>query len=124
MKIVSERHRAYGDAWELEFRLVENNEVCFGFPCDANGNVTNLNPDAMKNYERCMAQSEKYYPHKHLLKWSWMEPAIGICTCGKEVPLVDDCCGATQCECGQWYNLSGQELLPPEQWEDDYNCGE
>lgn len=121
MKIISERHKEYGKAWELEFYLVENNEVCFAFPCDMSGDVIDLNPAAQENYERCLALPEKYYPHKHLLNWSWIEPAVGLCACGKEVALVSDYCGATQCECGQWYNVFGQALLPLDQWEDDYN---
>jgi hypothetical protein len=29
--------------------------------------------------------------------------------------------GANECpHCGQWYNVFGQELLPPDQWEEDY----
>lgn len=43
--------------------------------------------------------------------------AIGECKCGAEVPLMDQYMGACECPgCGQWYNLSGQELLPPEEW--------
>ena len=26
--------------------------------------------------------------------------------------------GAFECACGQWYNMFGQELNPPEDWEE------
>ena len=51
----------------------------------------------------------------------YREPAHGICRCGEEVTLIDEYMGSCQCEnCGQWYNLFGQELLPPNQWEEDW----
>jgi len=41
------------------------------------------------------------------------EPAIGRCSCGKEVELA----GFTNtCDCGADYNSSGQLLAPREQW--------
>ena len=44
---------------------------------------------------------------------------IGKCECGNEVMLMDQHMGAAECpECGQWYNLFGQKLKPPEDWED------
>jgi hypothetical protein len=48
-----------------------------------------------------------------------MNPAIGICSCGRDVVLECDHAGAVRCECGKWYNLFGQELRDPEYWEDD-----
>jgi hypothetical protein len=44
--------------------------------------------------------------------------------CGKEFKLQDHYCGACECpNCGEWYNLCGQHLNPPEQWEEpiDYD---
>lgn len=26
--------------------------------------------------------------------------------------------GVTECDCGQWYNVFGQALKPPEEWEE------
>lgn len=41
--------------------------------------------------------------------------------CGKEVvtmgPGFD---GAYECVCGQWVNLFGQALRPPQEWEEDF----
>ena len=47
------------------------------------------------------------------------EPATGKCDCGEEITLHCNWYGATQCDCGQWYNASGQALNPPEMWEEN-----
>ena len=118
MKIISERHKVTKTWHELCF---EDQPYCgFGFPCDENGNVEPLNPAAQQNYEDCMAGK---YPHLHKFirerNDTHTQPAIGICDkCKSEVQLVDEYCGATECECGEWYNLSGQSILPPEQWQE------
>jgi hypothetical protein len=44
---------------------------------------------------------------------------IGLCTCGTEVVLIDEYQGATSChKCKQWYNIFGQALRPPAEWQD------
>ena len=72
----------------------------YGFPCDANGVVDGgLTSDALRN----------------------LEEDQGTCRCGETVYLHDQYRAACQCQkCGRWYNLFGQELLPPEMWEEDY----
>lgn len=46
------------------------------------------------------------------------------CNCGEGVSLNDAARGpnySAQCQkCGQLFNLSGQQLAPKEQWEEDY----
>ena len=52
------------------------------------------------------------------------EPDRGICVCGAEVYLDRDnsYLAAVQCpKCGKWYNLFGQELLPPDEWDYGYD---
>lgn len=44
---------------------------------------------------------------------SWVEPMHIRCDCGREIVIHND---ATDCECGRWYNLYGQELSPPHCW--------
>ena len=42
---------------------------------------------------------------------------VGLCKCGQEVLLMDTYMGATDCpNCGQWYNVFGQELKDPDEW--------
>ena len=48
----------------------------------------------------------------------------GICPqCGRRVYIGGSGCwasylGLTMCECGQWYNVFGEAIKPPEMWED------
>ena len=95
----------------------------FAFPCDAAGNVFSLeNEEARKNLEYCLAHPEEFETYNEVRRWinRYTEPAHGTCICGTEVELYDQYYGACQCpSCGRWYNLFGQSLLPPEQWERD-----
>lgn len=114
-------------------RLEVTYELCFfvepgggfEFPCDADGNLLPMNDAASKNYKYCMEHPEKFsYCYNVVHKYSrWIKDApYGTCHCGETVYLLDEYMGACQCpKCGQWYNLFGQELLPPDEWEDvDY----
>lgn len=111
-------------SYDLTFWYDEDGETggcCF--PCDAAGNVFPFKYDEMKkNYEHCMAHPEQFKVFAEVQKFvnHYTEPAHGTCICGTEVELYDQYYAACQCpNCGRWYNLFGQELLPPEQWETD-----
>lgn len=97
----------------------------FGFPCDAAGNVciSELTDCAMHNLSECMAHPERFqhYAEVRTSRRRITDHAHGVCECGKRVYLYDQYMGACECECGRWYNLFGQELLPPTGWEDDYD---
>ena len=82
---------------------------------------------ALENYKWCLENPDRFVRFDKVVKESWIvrNDAHGTCHCGNEVYLYDEYYGACQCDkCGQWYNLSGQELLPPEDWQenldDDY----
>lgn len=95
----------------------------YEFPCDSEGNLLpDINEAARKNYELCMQHPEKYivYNEVHKRKTTYREPTTGLCSCGERVELWNQYYGACECpKCGKWYNLFGQELLPPDQWEED-----
>lgn len=106
--------------YELAFDDGEGNG--FGFPCDKDGNLMpDLHECAVKNYHDCMEHPEKFRRWNKVVTYTrrYREPARGTCVCGREVELYDQYYGACECECGRWYNLFGQELLPPEHWQDD-----
>ena len=109
--------------YELVFDDGYNNG--YAFPCDANGNLLQSeeeNPCAHANMRRCLEHPEKFVRFNKIIKYerSVRDNAHGTCVCGNEVELWDSYLGACQCEkCGRWYNLFGQELLPPENWEED-----
>lgn len=107
-----------------EYRLVFYFECGGGlsFPCDENGkvNMDELEPPAQRNYKNAMAHPEKYpvawnEVEKH--KRTYRKPASGICRCGERIELYNQYLGACECpNCGQWWNLFGQELNPVETW--------
>lgn len=107
-------------SYELAFDDGRNNG--FGFPCDENGKLLEgLTPEAIANYNRCKEHPERFerfnkiVRHEHRVR----DNAHGTCSCGEEIELWDQYMGACECpKCGQWYNLFGQELLPPENWEE------
>ena len=96
----------------------------YGFPCDANGVVDEgLTPDALSNLEYCRQHPEAFKRANEVveIRLQYKEEDRGTCRCGETVYLHDQYRAACQCpKCGRWYNLFGQELLPPEMWEEDY----
>lgn len=96
-----------------------------GFPCDENGyiDVETMYPPARANYEDALKHPEQYpYAFNKVEKHvrSYRELASGICNCGKRIELYNEYLGGCECPyCGQWWNMFGQELLPPERWDDD-----
>lgn len=119
LKNIVERQRKTVREYSVEF--LHDDTSGFSFPCDRDGNLLPMHECAKANYEECMAHPENWETWNRITKYdrSYTEPAHGTCACVREVELVDQYYGACQCECGRWYNLFGQELLPPEQWEDD-----
>lgn len=99
----------------------------YEFPCNADGCLIHrdISDTAFKNYSYCISHPEKFpYAFNEIHKYSrWIkDESYGTCHCGERVYLINEYMGACQCpKCGQWYNLFGEELLPPNDWEDlDY----
>lgn len=97
----------------------------YAFPCDENGKVyDDISPAALENYKWCLENPDRFERFNKVIANSWTvrDHAHGTCHCGNEVYLYDEYYGACQCDnCGQWYNLSGQELLPPNDWEENFD---
>lgn len=110
--------------YELVFDDGYNNG--YSFPCDENGNLLQSeeeNPAAHANMRWCLEHPEKFERFNKIIKYTRQvkDNTHGTCICGHEVELWNQYMGACQCpECGRWYNLFGQELVPPEHWEEDY----
>lgn len=94
----------------------------YSFPCDENGNITeDMHPVAWENLKYCQEHPELYHRYIHKREYDIKEPNTGICHCGEKFWLGNEYMGACSCpNCGRWYNIWGQELLPPDQWEEDY----
>ena len=115
---------------DIRYQLTfdDSNGCGFAFPCDIDGNIIPftdgdpVSPAALENLEWCRQHPEKFTRAGEIveIRQSYREPNRGTCACGQTVELYDQFYGACQCpECGRWYNLFGQELLPPDQWETD-----
>jgi hypothetical protein len=121
LKIVRERTPAIITEYYLEFKYKDDPNAGFCFPATHTGDpdFDRMGDEAIANYQACLTDKrlteEEFTRHK----WTYMNPAIGICSCGRDVVLECDHAGAVRCECGKWYNLFGQELLDPKYWEED-----
>ena len=110
-------------AFELVFDDGKGNG--YAFPCDSKGNLLEgkeKNPIAHANYISCLGKGDKFIRFGEIVerKQRYRENGHGTCLCGAEVELQDAYYGACQCHrCGRWYNLFGQEVLSPDQWEQD-----
>ena len=112
---------------EYKYEFTDEHGNGYSFPCDKDGNV-NLNyedgsphPYAQENYNWCKDHEDQFdYVGIRKLRWSYREQDTGVCdVCGKTIEMYNEYYGACECEhCGQWYNLFGQRLLPPDQWEE------
>ncbi len=109
--------------YELVFDDGRNNG--FGFPCDRDGKLLESeeqNPAAYENYRKCLEHPERFSRFNKVVQHerTVRDNAHGTCSCGNEVELYNAYNGCCQCEkCGRWYNIFGQELLPPDQWKQD-----
>lgn len=122
LKDIVERKSEEKFYFRLEFDLIEDPTAGLSFDCDAQGNVKITNEAAQENYDYAVAHPEKYHqPQVRKIKYLDVEPAHGKCECGETVYLQNQYMGACQCpKCEQWYNLFGQELNPPEMWNEDF----
>ena len=114
------KERGYETITEYHLDIFnENGEVCLSFPTDGNGNVI-ITPENKENYKYSINNCNTGAFTKHLSRSNhrYRTNAVAICHCGEQIELYDEYMGACECpNCGQWYNLFGQELNDPCEWE-------
>ena len=125
LKIIKERLPETIIDRYIEFLYKDDKNAGFMFPALPNGepDFDHMPKEAKANYEKCLTDDRLEAPEFIKDEHTYMNPAVGLCSCGKEVVLDGGYQGAVQCDCGKWYNLFGQELRDPEYWErddDDY----
>ena len=114
MHIINESERVYRHEFTLSFSSVETPGWGYSFPCDEAGNIQSLNPTASANLAYAIAHPELFIPNGvEKREWSYFQPAIGKCSCGREVDLAHF---TNTCNCGADYNMSGQRLAPRQFW--------
>ena len=122
LKIIKERTPVTTVEYYIEFQYKDDPTAGFCFPANKDGTPAfNKMPlEAKVNYEKCLTDDRLTEAEFVVNKHTYTEPAVGKCSCGREVELVSDFAGAVQCECGKWYNVFGQELKDPKYWEEEY----
>lgn len=123
LKIIKERTPETIIDRYIEYTYKDDPNAGFVFPALPNGDpdFEHMPKEAILNYNNCLNDDRLDGPELRVEKREYMNPAVGKCSCGREVILDADYMGAVQCECGRWYNLFGQELRDPKYWEEDYD---
>ena len=125
IKIIKERTPETIKEYYINFWYKDDMNAGFCFPANKSEepDFSSMSPEAKANYNACLTDERLTEAEFEPREYTYINPAIGLCTCGKEVVLEGGYEGATQCECGRWYNLFGQSLIDPKYWyrdEDDY----
>ena len=130
MKIIKERGTETVTWLEHSFRWSDTpGWDGYSFKINEKGELLDkLNATLSSNYGRCVSGQIRHPrdESKRIIDegvtrrhQTYITDAVGLCACGAHVELYDQYYGACSCpSCGQWYNLAGQHLLPPRQWEE------
>lgn len=125
IKIIKERTPVTTTEYYIDFYYSDDSDSGFCFLANKDGTpaLDKMCEEAKVNYEHCLVDDRLVGPLFRRETSTYMDPAVGKCSCGAEVVLDADYAGAVRCECGRWYNLFGQELRDPKYWDrddDDY----
>ena len=121
MKIIEEDRKEYRLCYE------DRQGAGYSFPCNKDGTILWGKCPSPSTTNRSLA-----YCKAHPEKWDGKRGEVvtlihrvryGICPqCGHRVYLGGSgwtaYLGLAECECGQWYNVFGQAIKPPEDWEE------
>lgn len=120
-QIIKQSERIHHVEYEFSFQWADDPGSGFVFPCDEQGNIfmDQLQLPGLENLQKCLDGTYNVLPGKlEKLEWSYTEPAILKCDCGREVYLDNTL--ANSCECGREYSLFGQLLAPRSQWGEEW----
>ena len=118
------QNKTYEEIIEREIVFDDGYNNGFAFPCDEKGKLLKQCGDcAINNYDWCLEHPERFVRFNKIIttKRIGVNPAHGTCDCGEEIYLYGNgYYGAWDCpNCGKWYNYFGQEINPPDQWEEN-----
>lgn len=121
LKIIKERTPETIKEYYINFWYKDDPDTGFCFPATSSGepDFAFMCPEAIANYEACLTDERLTEAEFEPREYTYINPAVGKCICGREVVLDTGYEGAVRCECGRWYNLFGQELIDPKYWEED-----
>ena len=113
-------------SYELAFDDALFPDCGYAFPCDKDGRILyTLSDTAKKSLAYCKAHPERWTAESregrvvHIIR----RVRYGLCpSCGRRVYLGGSgwavYLGSAECECGQWYNVFGQAIKPPKEWDE------
>jgi hypothetical protein len=106
------------EKWSLDYHWSHNRWAGFSFDCDSQGKVA----EPSENLISCQDGTfDVVFEGIKDRSYQVFEPDAGTCDCGRTVYLEGDFGHGIDCKCGRIYNLSGQELAPRSQWEENWN---
>lgn len=113
--LIRHRERIEQVSYFKVFDFNDDSGSGYEFPCDEHGKVdtTDLSPCAQQALAECLLGGLRDRGVRRYVN-RYMQPGAVACDCGRECELDDAM--TNRCECGQFYNGSGQRLAPPRQW--------
>lgn len=113
--ILNPRRTIEDVSYALCFDRKDEPNCGYSFECDEHGKLADLPPAALANLEFCRTSNEVTGGNIRRHVHSYRAPAEAQCHCG-DIVLLSDPLDNT-CSCGRCYNMSGQEVIPS--WECD-----
>lgn len=119
-EIIRPAHMEYASEQSLEYRYKKDPGAGFSFDWK-NGKPVFEFSAAEANYKWCEEHPEEVECLGVVTRrWSYEVPTLVRCECGKEIYVIDQYYGCSQCpHCGRWHAMGGYEVNPPEQWTED-----
>ena len=123
MRIIEEETRSYTLVYE------DDQGEGYAFPCDEDGHILwgeCYDPDVTKkSIAKCKASPDRWTGKAGEVVTLAYREIYGICPCcGRRVYFGGSgwaaSAGVAECDCGKWYNIFGEEILPPKPWEENY----
>lgn len=107
INIISPRKRVESVSFNLVFDDGDGSGAMF--PCNESGvvDVASMAPAGLNNYNGRIAAGQAGYVER--FSNSYVEAAVGKCSCGRKVSLDDPL--ENLCGCGRAYNMAGQEVI-------------
>ena len=113
MKILQKRSRKTVVTFEHVYEWRDTPGAGYGFDCTEDGQLLKAYPESLAVCQAGVADGTIVDRGVQRRTSSYVVPAIGQCSCGREVMLE----GFTNpCGCGRDYNWAGQQLAPRSQW--------
>ena len=123
-EILERGKRVHRVEHKLFFERLDDEGAGYAFDSDEQGNLTRSPVDEngdpaiwLSSYLHCRESDEYHPPYVTTHKWSYWDPTLIRCICGRKLSLPDPL--TNECECGRLYNSMGQSLKPRSMWGED-----